>query len=171
MAADISTHAKFKLLYQAHHEWLVRWIAGRTSGSDSAQDLAQDTFMRLLDRPAMPEGIQSPKAWLAKVAGNLVIDQARRQILEKNYLALLSNLPEAEQPSPESQLELLTLLEQIDKLLDGLRPVEKTAFLMARLDGFTYREVAKELDVSLSSVEKYIAKATYQCYVATYESD
>lgn len=168
MSCDPSTQAGFNQLYQEHHEWLVRWIARRTSGWDNAQDLAQDTFLRLLNRPVMPEQLSSPRAWLAKIAGNLAVDQARRQILEKNYLATLANVPEAEQPSPEEQWEMLGLLEQIDQLLNGLRPIEKTAFLMARLDGLSYREVAEQLNVSLSSVEKYIAKAMLRCYTATY---
>lgn len=170
MATGNSSTIGINQLYQEHHEWLVRWIARRTQGVENAQDLAHDTFMRLLDRPTLPDGIRSPRAWLAKVAGNLVIDQARRQVLENNYLAMLESLPDAEHPSPEQQMELLGILEQIDRLLDGLRPVEKTAFLMARLDGLAYREIAEELGVSLSSVEKYIAKAMLKCYTATFET-
>lgn len=158
----------FDELYQEHHEWLVRWIARRTPGENNAQDLAQDTFLRLLNRPRLPEAIRSPRAWLTKVAGNLLIDQIRRQVLERNYLAVLGNLPEAECPSPEDKLELLGLLEKIDQLLSGLRPIEKTVFLMARLDGMTYRQVAENQGLSLSSVEKYIAKAMLKCYAATY---
>lgn len=169
MSSDTPKRMGIQQLYQEHHEWLVSWIARRTSGRENAQDLAHDTFMRLLDRPTLPDGIRSPRAWLARVAGNLAIDQARRQILERNYLALLESVPEAEQPSPESRLELVEMLESIDQLLNGLRPIEKTAFLMARLDGLTYRAVAEQLNISLSSVEKYMAKAMHKCYMATYE--
>lgn len=77
-------------------------------------------------------------------------------------------MPETAYFSPEEQFQLLRLLEQIDRLLSGLRPIEKTAFLMVRLDGLSYKEVAKQLDVSLSSIEKYIAKAMFECYTLTY---
>lgn len=155
-------------IYQQHHQWLVKWISRRTVGLDNAQDLAQDTFIRLLERNSLPDGIRSPKAWLAKIAGNLMVDQARRQILERNYVAMLMNLPEAEQPAPEQQLQMLALLEQIDKILNGLRSVEKQAFLMVRLDGMSYKGVASQLNVSVSSVEKYIAKAMLNCYCVMY---
>ncbi|UTW48254.1 sigma-70 family RNA polymerase sigma factor [Bacterioplanoides sp. SCSIO 12839] len=168
MPSPSSGESGFDKLYQEHHEWLVRWISQRAPSSEHARDLAQDTFLRLLNRPAVPDVLHSPRAWLAKIAGNLAVDQLRRQRLEKNYLELLAALPEAEHPSPEFQLELLQILDQIDRLLDGLRPVEKTAFLMARLDGMAYKAIAAELDVSLSSVEKYIAKAMLCCYNATY---
>lgn len=42
---------------------------------------------------------------------------------------------------------------------------------MARLDGLTYREIAEQQGLSLSSVEKYIAKAMLKCYAAVYENE
>lgn len=168
MADNLSGELGFQKLYQEHHAWLVRWLTRRTRNVTNAQDLAQDTFLRLLDRTTLPENLYSPRAWLARIADNLVIDQARREVLERNYLELLAGLPEPEQPSPEAQMELLELLDQIDRLLNGLRPVEKTAFLMSRLDGLTYPEIAKQLNISCSSVEKYMAKAMLKCYSAAY---
>ena len=112
-------------MYQEHHEWLVRWIAKRTSNADNAQDLAQDTFIKLLNKPMLYDDMRSPRAWLTKVAGNLMTDQLRRQVLERNYQSMLESMPEADYFSPEEQLELLNLLEQIDKLLTGLKAKEK----------------------------------------------
>lgn len=166
---DISVPYEVSKLYQEHHAWLVRWLARRTQGMDNAQDLAQDTFMRILARPRVLDSLSNPRAWLVKVANNLVIDQARRRLLEKQYLELLAELPEPELPSVEEQLQLLQLLDRIDQLLEGLRPLEKTAFLMSRLDGLTYKEIAAELNISLSSVEKYMAKAMLACYTASFQ--
>jgi len=161
---------RFNEFYKEHHKWLIHWIRRRTYRSDNAWDLAHDTFIRLLDRQIVPTSIHNPRGWLATTAGNLVIDQARREKLETNYLAFLATLPEAEHPSPEEQLQLLDLMENILRLLNGLRSIEKTAFLMVRLDGLSYREVAEQLQVSLSSVEKYMAKAMLKCYTATYSN-
>jgi RNA polymerase sigma factor (sigma-70 family) len=52
---------------------------------------------------------------------------------------------------------------QIDLMLDGLKPRFKQAFLMSRLEGTSYQLIAKQLNVSLSSVEKYMAKAMMHC--------
>lgn len=170
MTRNTANSVGFNTLYQEHHEWLVRWIARRTysTDTDSAQDLAQDTFIRLLNKTSLYSEIRSPRAWLTKVAGNLVTDDIRRKILERNYVDFLESMPETAYFSSEEQFQLLRLLEQIDRLLSGLRPIEKTAFLMVRLDGLSYKEVAKQLDVSLSSIEKYIAKAMFECYTLTY---
>lgn len=168
MTSQTANSVGFNRLYQEHHEWLVRWIARRTYNRDNAQDIAQDTFIRLLNKPAVYNEIRSPRAWLTKVAGNLVTDDIRRKILEENYVAYLESMPETAYFSPEEQFQLLKLLEQIDQLLSSLRSIEKKAFLMVRLDGLSYKEVASQLGVSLSSIEKYIAKAMFECYTLTY---
>lgn len=168
MTSQTANSVGFNTLYQEHHEWLVRWIARRTYNRDNAQDIAQDTFIRLLNKPAVYHEIRSPRAWLTKVAGNLVTDDIRRKILEENYVGYLESMPETAYFSPEEQFQLLKLLEQIDSLLSSLRSIEKKAFLMVRLDGLSYKEVASQLGVSLSSIEKYIAKAMFECYTLTY---
>ncbi|MCO7188096.1 MULTISPECIES: sigma-70 family RNA polymerase sigma factor [unclassified Pseudoalteromonas] len=155
-------------LYQEHYAWLVKWISRRTQNWGDAQDVAQDTFVKLLGRPDKLENVKSTKAWLAKIADNLVIDKVRREILEKNYLTMLANMPEAHTPSAEQKWETLELLEQVDRLLNGLKPKEKLAFLLVRLEGMAYKDVAAQLEVSLSSAEKYVAKAMMACYVNMY---
>ena len=63
---------------------------------------------------------------------------------------------------------VLQALEQIDRMLDGLGARARSAFLLAPLDGLTYKEVAARLGVSLSSVEKYMATAFAHCYRIVY---
>jgi DNA-directed RNA polymerase specialized sigma24 family protein len=51
-------------------------------------------------------------------------------------------------------------------LLDGLSAKARTAFLMSRLEGLAYKEIAARLGVSVASVEKYMAAAVRHCYLA-----
>jgi RNA polymerase sigma-70 factor (ECF subfamily) len=58
---------------------------------------------------------------------------------------------------------LVESLVRIDAMLDGLPSKARSAFLLSRLDGLGYAEIAQRLDVSLSSVEKYMATAIRHC--------
>ncbi|MEG0202181.1 MAG: sigma factor-like helix-turn-helix DNA-binding protein, partial [Comamonas sp.] len=80
----------------------------------------------------------------------------------------LALMPEPVSPSPEERAMVLQALEQIDRMLDGLGTRARSAFLLAQLDGLTYKEVAARLGVSLSSVEKYMATAFAHCYRIAY---
>lgn len=157
-------------LYQDHHAWLLGWLRRRLQHADNAADLAQDTFVQLLGRPEIIPSLRQPRAWLSSVAKGLMIDRQRRHKLETAYLQALAQLPEPEAPSAERQLILLQTLMQIDAILDGLPTKVRMAFLLSRLEGLGYQEIAQHLGVSLSSVEKYMASAIRHCYLARLES-
>ncbi|MNZ63956.1 putative RNA polymerase sigma factor FecI [compost metagenome] len=63
---------------------------------------------------------------------------------------------------------LLELLESIARMLDGLKPKVRTAFLLAQCEGMPHAQVAEHLGVSIRSVERYVADALYHCYQLRY---
>jgi len=132
-----------------------------------AEDLSQDTFVRLLGRDRL-ETPREPRAFLAAVAKGLMFDHFRRTALEQAYLAELALLPEAEHPSPETQHLILEDLKAIDRLLGKLSSKARAAFLYNRLDGMGHADIAERLGVSVSRVRQYIAQGLRQCYVALY---
>ena len=162
-AAQPAAVPQWHLLYADHHGWLCRWLRRRLANPGDAADLAQDTFVRLLGRPAPDQPLREPRAWLATVANGLVIDHLRRMALERAYLESLHGLHESLHPSPEERLLLIETLLRIDAMLDGLAAKARSAFLLSRLDGLAHAEIARRLGVSVSSVEKYIVSALRHC--------
>src|SRR5471032_918854 len=118
-----------------------------------------------------------PSSWKSKrhepfctIARGLVIDHWRREELERAYLEALAHLPENETPSPESRELVFELLEGIAKMLDGLKPKVRQAFLLAQCEGLTHKDIVVQMGLSLRSVERYVAEALYHCYVLRYEA-
>lgn len=161
-------HLAVQSLYSNHHGWLNSWLRARLGNSADAADVAQDTFMRLLQRTGQLD-LQTPRAFLRTIARGLVIDLWRREELHRAYLETVALLPPAEVPSPEARELLLELLEAIAHMLDGLKPKVRQAFLLAQCEGMPYQQIAATLGVSLRSVERYIADALYHCYLLRYE--
>ncbi|MFV0925598.1 sigma-70 family RNA polymerase sigma factor [Pseudomonas palmensis] len=164
----MSSHDSVHRLYQQHHSWLNTWLRCRLGNAADAADLAQDTFLRLLQRREQLE-LNAPRAFLRTIARGLVIDHWRREELQRAYLEALAQLPEAEVPSAETCELLLELLERIACLLDGLRPKVRTAFLLAQCEGLSHKQIAEQMGISLRSVERYVADALYHCYLLRYE--
>ena len=160
----MSSHDSVHRLYQQHHSWLNTWLRCRLGNAADAADLAQDTFVRLLQRREHLE-LNAPRAFLRTIARGLVIDHWRREELQRAYLEALAQLPEAEVPSAETR----ELLERIACLLDGLRPKVRTAFLLAQCEGLSHKQIAEQMGISLRSVERYVADALYHCYLLRYE--
>lgn len=164
----MSSHDSVHRLYQQHHSWLNTWLRCRLGNAADAADLAQDTFVRLLQRREHLE-LNAPRAFLRTIARGLVIDHWRREELQRAYLEALAQLPEAEVPSAETRELLLELLERIACLLDGLRPKVRSAFLLAQCEGLSHKQIAEQMGISLRSVERYVADALYHCYLLRYE--
>ncbi|BCD84610.1 RNA polymerase sigma factor [Pseudomonas solani] len=152
-------------LYSDHNGWLRNWLQRKLGCPQSAADLAQDTFLKvLLGREA--HRILEPRAFLTTIAKRVLANHYRRQDIERAYLQALAALPEEEVPSEETRAIILETLMELDRLLDGLAPLAKKVFLLAQVDGCTYNEIAEQLGLSLSSVKRYMAKAAERCYFA-----
>jgi RNA polymerase sigma factor (sigma-70 family) len=151
-------------LYREHRPWLTGWLRARLGHcSDRAADFAQDTFVRILQSGACVAEVAQPRSYLTTIARGLMIDHFRRNDIEQAYLAELALLPAALQPSPEERAILLETLMAIDRLLADLGPKVRQAFLLAQLEGLDYATIAGQLDVSVSSVKKYMRQAVVQC--------
>lgn len=152
-------------LYRGNQVWLKGWLHTKLGCSYRAADLMHDTFMRLLTREELIQ-VKEPKAFLTTVAKRVLIDHWRREQIEQAYQVALMQMPEQYTPAPEEQYLLLETLLTIDKLLDGLPMVVKRAFLYFQLDGLKQQDIAKKLDISLSTVKRYLVQAGVQCYFA-----
>lgn len=156
-------------MYAAHHTWLVGWLTRRVRDAADAADLAQDTFVRVICRAASElHAVQEPRAYLTSIAKGLVVDHWRRRDIEQAWLDALALIPEPQVPSPEMRMIVLETLVRIDAVLDGLAPAMRSALLWARLDGTTVPEIARRLDVSVATAERYLAKALRHCYDQVY---
>ena len=153
-------------LYVEHSNWLQGWLRRRVGDTFAAADLAQDTFLSLLDRNTATTEIRSPRPFLATIAGRLLAHRHRRQLLETAYLEALACLPEDVAPSPEARLIAVESLQQIDRVLDGLPAKVREAFLLAHLMELSYAEIAERLGVSTSSVKQYLTRANRECMFA-----
>ncbi|PKE29492.1 RNA polymerase subunit sigma [Rahnella sp. AA] len=158
----------FEALYSTHHRWLKNWLQFKLGSASDADDLAQDTFMRVLTGDTVQE-IREPKSFLCTIARRVMVDFFRRNALERAYLDMLALMPEEHMPSPEQRQCLLETLQQIDAMLDGLGEKVRQAFLLSQLEGLTYPVIAQRLGVSVSSVKKYMAKATEHCLLFSLE--
>ncbi|MFK3792675.1 MULTISPECIES: RNA polymerase sigma factor [Pseudomonas] len=154
-------------LYRDHRGWLLAWLRRNVACAQRAEDLSQDTFVRLLGRDEL-KAPREPRAFLAAIAKGLLFDHFRRAALEQAYLNELLLIPEAEQPSPEEQQMILEDLKTIDRLLDKLSSKARAAFLYNRLDGLGHAEIATRLGVSVPRVRQYLAQGIRQCYIALY---
>lgn len=163
MSAEYSLQQQVHLLYRDHHGWLYSWLRRRLGNAADAADLAHDTYLRVVVRGFAPQADES-RQHLTQIAKGLLVDLFRRRELERAYLDAVALLPVQNVPSLEERTLIIEALLEIDGVLRKLPAKARTALLLCKLDGLSYREIAERLNVSVSSVEKYIARALLSCY-------
>lgn len=156
---------QLETLYADHHGWLRGWLRKKLGNAFDAADLAHDTYLRILRSGRIPSDDHS-RRFLTHIANGLVIDLYRRRQIEAAYLDALATQPDNHACSEETRALAIEALIEVDTILHGLQSKARAALLMCKLDGMSYRDIATELKVSVSSVEKYIATALLACYQA-----
>lgn len=151
--------------FRENYQDLLRFLTRRTGNADRAADLAQDTYLRLATlRPANVD-IENPRAFVYRVAGNLAIDTLRREgRIATDFTFLEAGEGVADPaPSPEASVSARERLRRLEWALDELPAKPRLALLLSRVEGRSFAEIARQLDVSESMVAKYIAQALRHC--------
>jgi len=138
----------------------VRRTLMRRGGSpDEADDLVQEAWVRLAcyERECMP--VRDPEQFLLRTAVNLAIDLRRVQASHGEPVQVHEVVLVDTAPSPEAVVLGRERLDRASRCLGGMTPRTRDIFLAHRLDGQTYQEIADHQGLSVSAVEKAIARA------------
>lgn len=143
---------------------LVRYLSKKVHNNEDANDLAQEAFLRM-HKFQQSRRLDNARAFLFKTANNLVVDQMRRASVHEKYLSF-ERLPEQSDeesdkfaPSAERTVSAEQELDRIYKVVNQMPEKVRSAFLMHRGKDLSYSQIATEMDVSISMVEKYIIQA------------
>jgi RNA polymerase sigma-70 factor (ECF subfamily) len=160
--SELVHQSEFYNLYTEHHGWLKGWLTKRLNCQEQASDLAQDTFVRVLQQ-RRAKALRQPRAYLSSIARNLMVDMFRRRSIEQAYLEALALQPEPVEVSPEIRHGIIETLVEIDIMLDSLGERPRQIFLLAQIDGMTFVDISRHLGISVNTVRKHFIRAMSRC--------
>lgn len=143
-------------------EWhaLLRRVRRVTSRSLEAEDVLHTAILRMQEY-SQRHSVQNPSAFVVEVARNLSIDDARQRVSRRELLVEGANLEDIADGKAiqDEVLAARARLERVRVALGTLSPRTRAIFLMHRIDGMKYREIAAQLGITMSAVEKHVARA------------
>ncbi len=149
----------FDEFYPSLCRFLACLLSGQGAGVASAQDIAQDAFLRLHREgfEKFPPG--EARFWLFRVARNLALNelvkrQTRHRLLDKVVATFRTHAP-----SPAEEFELAERRERIAEMLKTLPEHQRAALLLREQEEMSYREIADVLNVSEAKVKVDIFRA------------
>lgn len=154
----MSKSSPFLSLYLREQSRLLQLIRRIVGDRGTAEDLAQDTFLRLWDRQ-LNDGDRS---LLFRTVQNLALDHLRARQVRNRYAQ-----QQVDEESSGAELEVqVSASQELDDLLLRLRKLPRRTqqvFLLSRVDGLPYATIANQLGVSVSTVEKDMIRALQHC--------
>lgn len=140
---------------------LRRLLRSRGRSADDIDDLMQEAFLRL-QVYCRDREVEHAEAFLVRTVLNLSAEQARRSNTRRTVSADLEVLAIADpSPGPDEVLAAQRRLQRLQAGLQRLSPRSREVFILNRSHGYSYLQIAEQLDISVSMVEKHIARASF----------
>jgi RNA polymerase sigma-70 factor (ECF subfamily) len=169
--AQDGDESAFRELIRRYQRPIFSIIYRMVRDRELAEDLAQETFIKVLNAIDSYRPEHKFSSWIFKIANNAAIDHLRRRELETLSLegapdALTTERQEAtalqvrdRTESPLEELEARELGSQIEEAIAGLRPEYRSCIMLRHVEGRAYEEIAEILGLPLGTVKTYIHRA------------
>lgn len=153
-----------------YYRELLNFISKTNKDRDSAADIVQESYARVLAMQQAGEAVAEPRALLYRTARNIQIDEHRRSEVRGDHVDIMESdaaerlalrAPRAEEPeaAASSAEHVRALLATI-----GALPLRcREAFVLHKFDGLPQAEVARRMGISLKTVEEHLRKAMAAC--------
>lgn len=142
-------------LYDKYFYDVYHFLLGFTNNKEEAQDLTQDTFMKIIHKAASFKGTASEKTWILQIAKNTAIDDYRKK-KRRNMLKLFEHQEGNYGISFHSPLTVLEKKDEIATLytmVNKLKPYYRSVLLLRNINELSIKETAKILNCSESKVK------------------
>ena len=150
-------------LFREHNRALIRFLALRLRSQQEAQEVAQEAYVRLLQLEE-PGAVSFLRAMLFRIAANLAVDRIRHEQTVRRHIHE-STFPDelAVSPTPEDAAHSQQELQLVERLIDELPPKCRQAFLLHRVDGLDFPEIAHRMGLGERMVRTYVVRAVLYC--------
>ena len=147
---------EYKVIFDQYYVSIRSFIYYKCSNMKMAEDIAQDTFVKLWENRHKID-VKTVKSYLYTIAGNLTINQLKREQLKYKFQSQIDKQQNDLDPSFLMQMKEYEakLNEVLSIIPDGAREV----FLMNRIEGLKYKEISERLGIGVKAVEKRMSKA------------
>jgi RNA polymerase sigma factor (sigma-70 family) len=150
-------------LFQNHNAAIMAFLLNRVTCPETAQDLSQETYLRLLSKGEISHD-ENIIGYLFRIADRLAIDYLRQSRLPKNNTVDLSEDLLCPQLQPDALTELRQQCQLVLDAINSLPVKYQRVFLLRKIDELSYSEIAQQLGISEKTVQRYLVNAMLHCH-------
>lgn len=148
----------FNYFYNLYYKPLVHFAFTLVKNTGEAEDIVEDSFVKFWQKRTGIEKLQGVKSWLYTTVRNASFNVLEKQNNRKAYAAQLKNFPPATLPDIQQNIIIAESMHQVYLALQNLSPKYQQVFKMLYVEGREVKDIAKELNLPLSTVKSQKAK-------------
>jgi|TARA_Y100001949_G_scaffold162763_1_gene156052 RNA polymerase sigma-70 factor (ECF subfamily) len=150
----------FKQLFYSFYDTLFRFVLYKIQDRDIAEDITQETFLRVWKIRSNLEPKKSFFSLIARISSNLCYDHFRHIEVRQRHESIIPVNNESHYDNPESEVLADSLEKQIQAIVNNKLPEKcREVFILSRVEGLSNIEIAESLDISIRTVENQVYRA------------
>jgi RNA polymerase sigma-70 factor (ECF subfamily) len=156
--------AAFDTVFGRYRARVLAFLLRLTGRRDVAEDLFQETWLKLARNAARLDEDTDLAAWLFTVARNAWVSHRRWAMLDISRLVALGDddAPAAPAPDPEARADAARRLARLERALGALPPASREVLLLVGVEGFDQEQAAKILGVTYEALRQRLSRARAQ---------
>lgn len=151
--------AAFRTIFHHYNKLLLPFMIKLTGSTTGAEEVLQEVFLKIWVQRQKLTTIESPKAWMVRIASNQSLNYLRKIDTDNRLFDRLRHQPANEPLSPEQNLAAKEMSVFIHQAVDQLSPQCRQVYKMSREQGLTIPEIAEALNISPNTVKNQLIKA------------
>ena len=146
----------FRELFDQHYDGLRNLAYFKTGDGQLADDVVQETFLKLwsLRQKVRKDTV---KAFLYTIASNIIKNQFKRRQVEYRFSRLISS--DKQSDSADAGMLTFEFQRKLEQAIAQIPEGPRIVFLMSRIEGLNYNEIADRLNLSIKAIEKRMSEA------------
>lgn len=149
----------FKELFNLYAPKIYNFGMSYLKTVHDSEELVQDVFVKLWNQYEFLDESRNIKSYIFKIAVNLIYDQLRKRKLDKLSVELTTFGADGLDETTWNTLTFKELQSQIDSLIAQMPDQRRLVFTMSRIEGLSYEEIAKKLNISIRTVENQVYRS------------
>ena len=149
----------FDVLYKRYCKRVYKFGYSILKSREESENLTQDVFLSLWENRLKIEKNSSIKSYVFTITYNSAISIIRKKARESQFMEYLKSLQEINVEPVNIELEYTELTNKLDEILQALPQRQKEIYLLHRVKGLKYSEIAESLNISVNTIENHMSRA------------
>lgn len=150
----------FRKIYMVYSERLFHFTLSYLKNTFEAEEIVQEVFIQVWEMRNEIDPDRSFSSLIHRMTVNRVFNQMKHQVVKQKYQNYLLHFDHSLEESPEATLHFKELESKINSLLAKMPEQQRNIFEMSRMKGLSHSKIAKELGLSVRTVENQVYRAS-----------